>query len=127
MFDSDSASPGLFSSLRRLLDAGLATVQNRAELLAVEFKEEKDHAVELIIWVTTLLFFAIMTVVVFTATVIFLFPADLRVYVAGGFTVLYLAGAIWAFVTLRTRLKNRPGPFSATVDEIKKDREWLLK
>ena len=127
MFDSEPASPGLLSSLRRLLDTGLAALQNRAELLAVEFKEEKDHAIELVLWVMAVLVFAIMTLVVLTATLILIFAQELRVYVAGVLTLLYLAGAIWAFLGLRTRLKNRSLPFSATVEEIKKDREWLLK
>jgi len=127
MDNAEPASPGFFASVRKLLDTGLATLQNRVELLAVEFQEEKDHAVELLMWVVALLFFGILTVVVLTATIILIFPQELRVYAAGGLTLLYLLGAIWAFLGLRTRLKNRPIPFSASIEEIKKDREWLLK
>jgi uncharacterized membrane protein YqjE len=127
MFDSQPASPGVLTSLRKLLDTGLAALQTRTELFAVEFKEEKEQVLELVMWVMIVLFFAIMTMVVLTATIIFAFPEDRRVYVAGTLAFLYLVGAVWAFLTLRTRLKNRPIPFSASVDEIKKDREWLLK
>jgi len=127
MFNSEPASPGLLTSVRKLLDTGLATVQNRAELAAVEFKEEKDHALELMLWATVVFFFAVMTGIVLTATIIFAFPEDRRIYVAGVFAVLYLAGGVWAFLGLRTRLNKQPVPFSATVDEIKKDREWLTK
>ena len=127
MVDSEPASPGLFSSLRKLLDTGLATLQNRAELLAVEFQEEKDNVIQLAMWVAALLFFSIMAVIVFTATIILIFPEELRVYVAGALTVLYLLGALWAFLGVRARLKHRAIPFSATVDEIKKDREWLVR
>jgi len=127
MFNSEPASPGLLTSVRKLLDTGLATVQNRAELAAVEFKEEKDHAMELMLWATVVFFFAIMASLVLTATIIFAFPENQRVYVAGVFTLVYLAGGVWAFLGLKTRLKNQPVPFSATVDEIKKDREWLTK
>src|SRR6266853_5910141 len=127
MFNSEPASPGLLTSVRKLLDTGLATVQNRAELAAVEFKEEKDHALVLMLWATVVFFFAVMTGIVLTATIIFAFPEDRRIYVAGVFTVLYLAGGVWAFLGLRTRLNKQPVPFSATVDEIKKDREWLTK
>jgi uncharacterized membrane protein YqjE len=127
MFDSQSASPGLFTSLRKLLDTGLAALQTRAELLSVEFKEEKDHAAEMLIWLMMVVFFAIMAALLLSATIIVLFPEGLRVYAAGGLTLIYFAGAIWSFAGLRTRLKNRPIPFSATVEEFKKDREWLLK
>ena len=127
MFNSEPASPGLLTSVRKLLDTGLATVQNRAELAAVEFKEEKDHALELMLWATVVFFFAVMSGIVLTATIIFAFPEDRRIYVAGVFAILYLAGGVWAFLGLRTRLNKQPVPFSATVDEIKKDREWLTK
>jgi len=127
MPESETAGNGLFSSLRKLLDTGLATVQNRAELLAVEFQEEKDHAIELILWLMALLCFALMTLLILSVTIILIFPADLRAYAAGGLALIYLSGAIWSFVQLRTRLKNRTIPFSATIEEIKKDREWLLK
>jgi len=127
MFDSQPASPGLFTSLRKLLDTGLGILQNRAELLVVEFQEEKDNAIGLTIWLMAALFFAIMTVIVLTVTIVLIFPEELRVYAAGGFALIYLIGAVWALLGLKTRLKNRPLPFSATLDEIKKDREWLLK
>jgi len=127
MFESETAGNGLLSSLRKLLDTGLATVQNRVELLAVEFKEEKDHAIELIIWVMALLCFALMTLLILSVTIILVFPEQLRAYAAGGLALIYLAGAVWSFLQLRTRLKNRPIPFSSTIEEIKKDREWLTK
>src|SRR6266566_1240570 len=127
MPESETAGNGLLSSLRKLLDTGLATVQNRAELLAVEFQEEKDHAIELIMWVMALLCFALMTFLLLSVTIILIFPDNLRVYAAGGLALVYLAGGIWSLLRLRTRLKNRPIPFSSTIEEIKKDREWLLK
>jgi len=127
MFNSEPASPGLLTSVRKLLDTGLASVQNRAELAAVEFKEEKDQAIELMLWAMVVFFFAMMAAIMLTATVIFAFPGDQRVYVAGVFAFLYLAGGVWAFLGLRARLKKQPVPFSATVDEIKRDREWLTK
>ena len=74
-----------------------------------------------------LLCFALMTLLILSVTIILIFPADLCAYAAGGLALIYLSGAIWSFVQLRTRLKNRPIPFSATIEEIKKDREWLLK
>ena len=127
MLNSEPASPGLFTSVRKLVDTSLAALQNRAELLAVEFQQEKDAVIEMVMWVTALLFFAIMAVMVLTATIILIFPPDLRVYVAGVLALLYLAGAVWAFLGLRMRLRNRSLPFSSTVQELKTDREWLLK
>jgi len=123
----DSEPAGLFGSARNLIDTGLAAVQNRAELLSVEFKEEKDHILEVGFWLTFALFFGIMTVLVLTATVILLFSEEYRIYAAGAFCIVYLAGTIWAILGLRKRLQSRPVPFAATVEELKKDREWLLR
>ena len=78
-------------------------------------------------WVMALLCFALMTFLLLSVTIILIFPDNLRVYAAGGLALVYLAGGIWSLLRLRTRLKNRPIPFSSTIEEIKKDREWLLK
>ena len=126
MLNSEPA-PGLFHSLRKLFDTGLMAVQNRAELLAVEFQEEKENVIGLFLWLVAALFFLITTVLVLSATIILLFPEEFRFYAAGGLTILYLAGAVWSIAGLKKRLKNRALPFSATLEEIKKDREWLLK
>ena len=118
-------SPGLFDSARRLLDNALGAFYNRVELLAVEFKEEKTNVVELFICVAATLFFAMMTVIVLTATIILLFSEEWRIYAAGGFCVIYLSGAISSFLWLKSRLKQGGLPFSESLNELKKDREWL--
>ena len=125
MIGVEPHSPGMFDSMRRLLDHALGAFQNRVELLAVEFREEKVNVVELFIYVAAALFFAMMTVIVLTATVILLFSAEHRIYAAGGFSVVYLIGAIWSFMALKSRLKQTGVPFSESINELKKDREWL--
>jgi len=125
MIGTEHHSHGLADSVRRLLDLALGAFYNRVELLAVEFREEKVNVVELFIYVAAALFFAMMTVIVLTATVILLFPPDWRVYAAGGFCLIYLIGAVWSFTALKARLKQTTLPFSESINELKKDREWL--
>jgi uncharacterized membrane protein YqjE len=120
-------SPRLLHSLRRLADTGLAAVQNRVELFAVEFREEESKAAGILIWGLTAVLFGVLTVVLLTGTIILLFEPESRVYVAGGFCLLYFLGAIAAMVGLRSKLKNRSEPFSETINQMKKDREWLIK
>jgi uncharacterized membrane protein YqjE len=121
----DPTTPGLFDSGRRLLDHALGAFHNRVELFAVEFKEEKTNVVELLLCVAAALFFAMMTVIVLTATVILLFPPENRIYAAGGFCLIYLIGAIWSILRLKSRLKQNGTPFAESINELKKDREWI--
>jgi len=127
MRDSEPASSGLLSSLRNLLDHGLAAAQNRTELLAVEFQEEKEHVLESGAWIMATLFFAIMVCGLVSAIIIWLFPEDWRIYAAAALALIYLVGGVIAFSGLRRQLRRQSAPFSASIDEIRKDREWLLK
>ena len=118
--------PG-FGTARRLADSALAAVQTRVELFALELREEKTSALELLIWVCTALFLGMMAVIALLATLIMIFPAEARVYASGGFAILFTVGAIWAYSRLRARLKNQPAPFNDTINEFRKDREWLQR
>src|SRR5438093_3697656 len=123
MLESDNNGPGPTMLFRKLAQTGLGLLQNRSELLLVELQEEKARAIELLIWGGGLLFLGIMTMLLLTGTIIFLFPEEYRIYAAGGFTLLYLAGAIWVVFVLKALLKKPP--FPETVAQVKKDREWL--
>ncbi len=126
MNQSGNQAAGLLGSLRRLADTGLAIVHNRVELFAVEVQEQKAHVIEVLLLVSVLLFFAMLCVLLLTSTIIFLFAQPARIYVAAGFSLLYLVGTLWAFWRLKLRLKY-PVPFSETISEVRKDREWLIK
>jgi uncharacterized membrane protein YqjE len=122
---SETQSPGLFYSLRKFLDTGMGAVHNRVELFAVEMREEKQNLLELIVLVSLALFMGMMAMIVITATVILMFEPEKRLLVAGGFCVLYLLGAVVAFTKAKSRLKGSGLPFTETINEMKKDREWL--
>ncbi len=97
--------------------------QHPYESLVVELQQERGRLFELLAWVVALLFFSVMATLLATAIIIFLIPEDYRLYAAAGFTLFYLAGALWsAFIVHRflTRV-----PFPETVAQVKKDRAWL--
>ena len=122
--DHDS---GLGASTRRLAQTAMAAVHNRVELFALELREEKNQAVYVLVWVCTATLCGLMALFAVTITVILLFPQDKRVYAVGGFAILYLIGAILAFVRARARMNDETPPFSATIDEFRKDQEWLQR
>ena len=101
----------------------IGCLQNRGELLAVEWQEEKAHVAELLVWTVGVLFTGIMTALLLTATIVFLFPPPWRIYALGGFTLLYLIGGIVAWTTLKRLLKHQP--FSESLNQVKKDALWL--
>jgi len=123
MSEDHHRRPDLITLLRKLAVSALGAFQNRGELLVVELQQERGRLFELLAWVVALLFFSVMATLLATAIIIFLIPEDYRLYAAAGFTLFYLAGALWsAFIVHRflTRV-----PFPETVAQVKKDRAWL--
>jgi uncharacterized membrane protein YqjE len=123
MSELNDHPPSLNTLARRVLSTGLGALQNRGELLLVEWQQEKARLTELLFWAVGLMFLGIMALLLLTGTIIFLFSEDLRKYVAAGFTVLYLGGAIWGVIVVRSLIKREP--FSETIEQVKKDSECL--
>ncbi|HEV2211183.1 MAG TPA: phage holin family protein [Verrucomicrobiae bacterium] len=120
---AEEHSPGLGALVGRLARTGLGALNNRIELFALEWQEEKTRLTEMFFWTTALVFLSVMVVLLLTAVVIFLFREEWRIYVAGGFAALYFIGAVVAVLVVRGLLKREP--FTETVDQARKDRAWL--
>ncbi len=116
-------SPGLGRLVRQVTATLLGALRNRGELFAVEWQEEMARRLESVVLAVTLICLVNLSIILLTGIIIFLFPAELRLYVAGGFALLYLVGAGWAWLCLKSLLQRRP--FAETLEQIKKDREWL--
>jgi uncharacterized membrane protein YqjE len=103
----------------------MRTLQNRAELFGLELEEEGRWLVSALIWAAAAIFFAVLTITIATLTVILLVPESVRPWVLVGFSALYLFMAVSAFAGLKKLLQNRRPPLSDTVNELKKDLEWI--
>jgi uncharacterized membrane protein YqjE len=123
MIEADHQLPTLGRLARRTLSTCIGALENRAELFALEFEEENDRLMRLVMFGVAGLFFAMMTVLLVTALVIFLVPDAYRVWAALGFAVLYLAGAAGAGFMVKGLLKQTP--FAESLNQIKKDAEIL--
>jgi uncharacterized membrane protein YqjE len=113
--------PALGTLLRKTLGTGLGAMRNRCELFMVELQEEKSRLLQLFILGIGALFLAMMTALLVTGAIIFLTPERYRLYVVGGFAVLYLAATIWAIFSFKATLKRIP--FGDTLAEFQKDAE----
>jgi uncharacterized membrane protein YqjE len=123
MIASEHQPPGMLGLLQRLTRTGVGALQNRVELLVLEWQEERVRLGEMLVWAVCLVFLAIMALLLLTGTIILLCPARGRVYVAAGFAVLYLAGAVGAWIAFKGLLKR--DPFPETLNQLRKDRAWL--
>ena len=123
MSSANNHSPGFATLAGRLLRTGLGALRTRMELFVVEWEEERLRMMQVVGWSIGLIFTAVLTALLFTATIIFLFREDLRIYVTGAFAFLYAIGALAAWFGLRKLLMQRP--FADTRDQVQKDRAWL--
>jgi len=114
---------GLGTLASRIGKTTLGALTNRGELLAVEWQQEKARLTQLLILSIGLMFLGMLGALLLTATIIFLFPQEFRVYVAAGFTILYLGGAGFAAFKLKALVKEEP--FSETLKQLRKDRSLL--
>jgi uncharacterized membrane protein YqjE len=116
-------SPGLGTLLGRAGHAALRSIHNRVELLAVEWQEERLRFAHMLLLAMVVVFLATMGALLLTATIIFLFPEGARIYATAVLALLYLLGAVGAWLALRTALKREP--FNESINQVKKDRLWL--
>jgi len=124
MRDGDNHVQASLATLAgRIGRLALGGIQNRIELLAVEWQEERLRFASLLFRALAFLFLGFMGMLLITATIIFVVPSSARVYVTAGLAVLYLAGAAFSWFALNSAMKHEP--FSASVDQVRKDRVWI--
>ena len=125
MAEAEPPAAGLLASLRRLCSNGLALVQNRIELFAVELQEQKIRLVKLLLLTALTVFLGNTAVLVLTATVIILVGKDAHTVALISLSVFYTLAAIISGLLLRRELRSAPPPFADTVSELKKDCDCL--
>jgi uncharacterized membrane protein YqjE len=121
--DTDYQLPTLGRLARRTAATIVGALQNRAELFVVEFQEENDRVLKMVLFGVGALFMLGMGILLLTGTIIFLVPEQYRVYAAGGFTLLYLGGGAAAGLTVMSLVKKTA--FGESLNQLKKDAEIL--
>ena len=115
------------NSVHRFGISLLGLVQTRAELFVVELQEEKLRAVSLLLWLALGLSLAVAGLLIVAGTL------ALYLWQVAGYTGLMgLAGGILTlaaliFWVIRRRILRGPPPFSATMDEFRKDAASLRR
>ncbi|MDB5866144.1 MAG: hypothetical protein JWO70_3950 [Betaproteobacteria bacterium] len=117
------ARPGLLDSLRRLASTAVAILHSRVELLAKEFERERIRVMRLLLVGLLALFFFALGAITLTIFVIVLFWDSQRLVAIGFLTLVYLGIAAGLALFAKSEAGRMARPFSATVAELKKDRE----
>jgi uncharacterized membrane protein YqjE len=125
MAEETPPAGGLLESLRRLCSNGLALLQNRVELFAVEVQEQKVRLVKILLLTALAVLLGNTAVLVVTATVVVLVGEEAWKPVLIGLAAFYTLAALAAGLILRRELRSAPAPFADTVSELKKDCECL--
>ena len=118
-------SSGLLGSVRAFADGVLGSVHDRIELLAVELHEEKHRLVQIFIWISAIVFLAILATFFASLAIVVLYWDTARIQVVSLLAAAYTIGLVAAVVCFRRFLKRQPRPFSATLNELKQDRACI--
>jgi len=118
-------SPGLLTSLQRLMATLLEILQTRVEIVATEFEEERLRLRELVVFGILTLFFVGVGLTLLTLFVVVLYWDSHRIAVLGVVAFLYLGLGGLTGIILYRRLKSRTRLFAATLSELAKDRDQL--
>ena len=118
------APAGLMQSLRSLAATALGVLQTRFELLVCEIEEERSRILQLLLWGSAALLFFAFSLLMLTFVVIAAFWDTHRLLAAVLLGAVYLAIAVTLAAGARRRMQ-RPRLFTASMDELAKDRDTL--
>lgn len=113
-------------SPRRLGAALLGLFQGHVALLAHELEDQRNQALRALMLGGLSLAFALLLLIGLSALLLILYWDSHRLLVVTGLCLFYAAGLIGCATWLLVSLHNAETPFSATLEELQRDREQLL-
>lgn len=126
MADVDSKSAGgLMSSVQRLLGSLLSVVQTRIEIVVTELEEERERVKELVLYGVFALVFISLGMITLTVFVTLWLWESYGVHALGVIGVVLLGTGIAIALRARRNERARPRLFTATLAELRKDRQTL--
>lgn len=129
MTEESNKRLGVIAAVQGLLRTLLESVETRLELLAVEFQEEKTRLAELIILIGWTISFAAAAMLMLPVALLILFWEIYWARVAIAILIpLVYGGLAWGgYNRIFEMASEASKPFNATLDQLKKDAEYLKK
>ncbi|HEX7862310.1 MAG TPA: phage holin family protein [Verrucomicrobiae bacterium] len=122
---SSSGAPppaGVVDTIRSFMASWVAVVKTRVEILSVELEEQREWLEHLMLMAVAAGFLISLGLVMLTIFIVVLFwETDARLWVLGGFVLIYLGSGVGLWLALRAKIKNRPKLFASTSTELGKD------
>lgn len=119
------AGTGIVQSLRNLAATLVALLRTRIELLATELEEERVRLLQLLFWAAGALFFLGVGILLLVILLVAVFWDGHRVAAIVALAGLFLAAGIGMAIGVRDRMHARTRLFSASLDELAKDKDQL--
>lgn len=127
MDDSQTAPPpSRGPSPRRLAGALLGLVHGHVALFSEEIREQQARTITLLILTGLSVLFGLLLIIGLSAALLIAFWDNHRILVISLLCLVYGAGLLACAATLIQRMRNAPAPFSASLEELARDREQLL-
>jgi len=111
--------------LRNLATTLVALLQGRLELLANDLEEERIRLLQLLFWAAGALFFFALGVLMITIFVVLLLWDSHRLFGIVVLAAVFLAIGVGLAIGVRNRMHMRSRLFSASLDELAKDKDRL--
>ena len=98
----------------------------RAELVSIEFQQERARFVRLLCWLGAIGVSAFFALLFLNGLVVWVFWATHPAAVLGGMAIFYLLLSVGLGLLLMRSIRRAPPPFESTLDSLRKDRdeEW---
>lgn len=112
----------LRQSVGELAATLLSMMRTRLELFALEASGQKSHVIRIMSLTFGALLFGAMAVLVLSiAVVLYFWPSEYRYVAMFALAGIYAALGLILFVLLRRTLTHASVPFSATLEELRRD------
>lgn len=116
---------GLLDSVKNFAATLLAIGQTRLELLSTELEEERERLSSMLVWTLITFFCAVLAVVLATLLIVVIFWDTNRLTALGILLGIFILATGLAWRVVYNMSKIKPRLFSATLNEISRDREQL--
>ena len=120
------SSPSRGAAPRRFAGALLGLLQGHVALFGEELKEQQSHTLSLLVLTSLSLLFGLLLLIGLSAALLIAFWDSHRLLVISALCVFYAVAMFSSLITLLLRVRNAPTPFSASLEELARDREQLL-